>query len=221
MTTPRICSISGCVKLHAAKNLCRKHYKRLKKTGTTDDPVIIEECQLPHCDGIHMALGYCRLHYKRLKKTGTTDDPVKRECQLPHCDGIHHALGYCYKHYRRFIKHGDPSILKQAPNGSGCLTSSGYIQLNVNGRRSSQHRYVMEKHLGRELRKHEEVHHRNGVKDDNRLSNLELWSTHQPKGQRTEDKVKWAKEILQQYAPEELNPQNQAPSIDLTDQSLE
>ena len=213
MTIPRICSINGCVKRFHAKNLCKLHYERLKRTNTTNGPVIIKECQLPHCDGIHLALGYCSKHYTRLKKTGTTNAPVKREgCQVPHCDEIHHALGYCQKHHRRFVRHGDSSILKKAPNGSGHLTRDGYIMITKDGCQISEHRYVVGQHLGRELRKHEEVHHRNGVRDDNRLSNLELWSTSQPPGQRIEDKVEWAKEILQQYAPEKLNLQSQVPS---------
>jgi hypothetical protein len=62
----------------------------------------------------------------------------------------------------------------------------------------------MSVHLGRELLPHENVHHKNGNKIDNRIENLELWSTKQPYGQRACDKVVYAKEILELYEPGSL-----------------
>jgi hypothetical protein len=70
-----------------------------------------------------------------------------------------------------------------------------------------EHRYVMAQVLDRPLWPDESVHHKNGDRLDNRPTNLELWSRWQPRGQRTEDKVAWALELLRRYAPEALSDQ--------------
>lgn len=62
-----------------------------------------------------------------------------------------------------------------------------------------EHRYVMEQHLGRKLLPNETVHHIDGVRHNNALSNLELFSSRHGPGQRVTDKVAWAIDILRQY----------------------
>lgn len=67
-----------------------------------------------------------------------------------------------------------------------------------------EHRVVMEHIIGRPLFPDENIHHLNGDRSDNRPENLELWSVMQPTGQRIDDKVKFALEILSRYAPDRL-----------------
>lgn len=62
-----------------------------------------------------------------------------------------------------------------------------------------EHILVAEAELGRYLLPDETVHHRNGVRDDNRPENLELWTRPQPSGIRVSDAITWAREILARY----------------------
>jgi hypothetical protein len=107
-------------------------------------------------------------------------------------------------HYIRFKKYGDASFTK---NKGYYLNNNGYTIIldEMTKRYIGEHRSVMQQHLGRVLLAHENVHHLNGNRSDNRIENLELWSRSQPYGQRIEDKIVYAIEILSQYAPELLS----------------
>jgi transposase-like protein len=79
---------------------------------------------------------------------------------------------------------GRPNPPGTPPSWNRCIASNGYVTwygwISVresNGGRYQvihEHRLVMERAIGRPLLKHEEVHHRNGDRSDNRLENLEL-----------------------------------------------
>lgn len=90
------------------------------------------------------------------------------------------------------------------------IDDDGYVLIwypeHPNSRRGlvREHTMVMSEKLGRPIRKNECIHHRNGIKTDNRIENLELWGKGHPIGYRIEDKIIWAVEFLQKYAPEKL-----------------
>lgn len=165
----------------------------------------------------------CYSCYGRLKKYGTiTPEHFTRKCE---CCGEEYSSKWwkqkfcskiCYTKmhsHKTFIEYRianniDLSIPKKpkAPNGSGHREPNGYIYItkmrHPNATKSGriyEHTYVMSEHINRPLIKGESVHHKNGIRDDNRIENLELWHKGQPAGQRVEDKINWCKEFLKQY----------------------
>lgn len=126
------------------------------------------------------------------------------------------AKGLCQGHYVRLKKYGEAGVggpLGRQNIGNQQRRVDGYmVRLDrtspfsaVASGRVLVHREVMSEKLGRPVRRNEIVHHINGDRSDNRTGNLELWVKGHPGGQKPEDLVKWAYEIIALYA-EEIKP---------------
>jgi hypothetical protein len=152
------------------------------------------------------------MHYARSRSGGDMSKPKRRHdpellCSIENCQKKHSANGYCSMHWQRAKNGIDMNLSPQERNpgqwGKWSKNTDGYVirsrQIGSRKEQQSQHRYVMAEHLDRNLLPGENVHHINGIKDDNRIENLELWSTSQPSGQRVEDKLAWAISFAAEY----------------------
>jgi hypothetical protein len=99
------------------------------------------------------------------------------------------------------IRVRQPRLVKR--EGYVLVYAKGHPNARLDGR-IPEHVKVMSDVLGRPLFPGENVHHKNGHKADNRPGTLELWFVRQPHGQRVEDLVAWAKELLTRYEPAAL-----------------
>lgn len=96
--------------------------------------------------------------------------------------------------------------------GGKIKNSQGYILLkceNPNHPRKTQNGYILEhvlvieQKIDRHVLESETVHHINGIRDDNRIENLELWDNRHPKGQRHDEKADFYKDWLLETEPKD------------------
>jgi hypothetical protein len=202
----RICS--HCKREHSDPYLkfCKPCYCGVKKYGTIFKPKVFK---------IDLIGSKCKKCQKTRLNVGDIDGDFCRYCYV--IDLKEKNLIWKEKHkkmcrdYRRKKRGIDTELpLIYAPAGSGSIKKGqgykvicrkefrGMPHADKKGR-IAEHTYIMMKHLGRPLKKGENVHHINGIRDDNRLENLELWHKSQPPGQRLDQKVEWCIKFLTDY----------------------
>lgn len=175
----RACSVDGCTDRHKGHGYCDKHYTRLRKYGDPLGGGYFRARNRPKCctvDGCGRRVagrGLCGKHYARWSKWGDV-----------HGGKFHHSA------HRREWHEGHQGYVVRYDPGNPNAIPNGMVY---------QHRQVISDLIGRPLLSHENVHHKNGVKNDNRPENLEMWISSQPAGQRVQDLVSWARDILGQY----------------------
>lgn len=133
----------------------------------------------------------CRMIPAALLDEWITCNPVccEADCDIRVCrtdDGF--LTPRCAEHHAR----------RHAPVGARRVTREGYVMVKTGisaGKHGyvwlSEHRMVMEEEIGRPLLPHENVHHINGDRADNRPANLELWFKPQVAGQRLIDLIEY------------------------------
>jgi len=140
------------------------------------------------------------------KKEKSVCELKKCNCQL--CESIFTTKNnltakYCsdkcrsLARYRKMTGYPVKSPRVRSQYGNGYVNKCGYRAIyrdhpNANSRTKIilEHVFVMSEMIGRPIRKGETVHHKNGVRHDNRPENLELWTSRHPAGVRKEDKIK-------------------------------
>lgn len=192
-TQSRVCS--GCSAPIADNNRsgkCRGCYYGPQPTCSECGVLITRKSRTKKCGSCYRSTPHSRRNYSRGRICSVCGDPIVNGSTTGKCRA-------CYDAWRI------------GPNSHGWkgghLTDKGYRLIcghadhpNANGGgKILEHVWVMSEHLGRPLLKGETVHHKNGDRSDNHLSNLELWSTAQPAGQRVTDKVAYARKILALY----------------------
>ncbi len=213
------CWAPGCERAPKARGYCHMHYRRLVKHGDLNfDRAAMfargfpdRKARTPRFD---LTCECCGATFSTTRSLSSRGGEIKRKFCSRECYAIakdpkptfnceqcgvlvarSKSANSAYNYKQKFCS----KSCADAAQRTGCVDKNGYVVTVIDGVAKMDHRRVVERSLGRELSAYETVHHINGIRTDNRLENLELFSTRHGKGQRVSDKIDFAKSILTEY----------------------
>lgn len=193
------CEVEGCDRRAQVNGMCALHDTRAREGRDLSAPIRRYAkqgpvCSVNGCEGRPRARGLCVSCYANALVRSEIN-PSDELCSVVGCARVVRNKGLCSRHYGRQLRGLPLDVPMRREKGTGRYDRNGYLQIKMpDGSHKMEHRLVMEQILGRELHPWENVHHINGVRDDNRPLNLELWAKPQPNGQRVDDLVRWVAE---------------------------